>query len=439
MSKNVLVFGARGFLGEHVVAQLCLAGHRVFAVVRPGAVAAFPSSNVHVLQGDCCDVGFVQAALDGMDAVIFSAGRTWQPGLEIEQYRRQNVAITQAFFDALGKRPETRVVFTSSLSTVAGSQAPRVYREDSGREGISEAWLSPYDRAKIDCERIALQSAAQGNNVVILNPGLLLGPGATATSNVAAPFCLLWFLQGQFAAKFYVNGGVTLSDVRDVAAAHVTALDHGTAGDRYILGGHNLNRRTFYERVVPLAGRRLPKELPAGALFALTSAADGLAKLTHGVLSSPVHRSFARTQPLYYFGDSQKAIAQLAYAPRPLEQTIVDMIQYYQSRDLLPASFTFPAELTAESAPRYVLLKQLVKCSGYKRSLEKRLPELYQACQANHQLRNALTQLLSLSRFNARRGRFVWNRGDAKAELQTLQKFLEYVRFASNDFLRQVL
>src|SRR5690606_8356343 len=135
------------------------------------------------------------------------------------QYRRQNVAITQAFFDALAKRPATRVVFTSSLSTVGGSQAPRVYREDSGREGISEAWLSPYDRAKIDCERIALQSAADGNDVVVLNPGLLLGPGATANSNLAAPFCLLWFLQGQFAAKFYVNGGVTLSDVRDVAAA----------------------------------------------------------------------------------------------------------------------------------------------------------------------------------------------------------------------------
>src|SRR5207302_3531254 len=130
--------------------------------------------------------------------------------------------------------PTMRVVFTSSLSAVGGSIEPCVYAEDGGRAGVREDLLNAYDRAKIICEELALASARRGNQIVILNPGLLLGPGAQATSNLAAPFQLLWLCQGKL--PFYVNGGVTLCDVRDVARAHVAALTRGEAGRRCILG-----------------------------------------------------------------------------------------------------------------------------------------------------------------------------------------------------------
>src|SRR5207249_1070632 len=142
------------------------------------------------------------------------------------EYQRQSVSITHAFFDALGERPTTRVVFTSSLSTVSGSIEPCVYTEDGGRAGICEDLLNAYDQAKIACEELALASARRGNQVVILNPGLLLGPGAGPSSNLAAPFQLLWICQRKL--EFYVNGGVTLCDVRDVARAHIAALTRGT-------------------------------------------------------------------------------------------------------------------------------------------------------------------------------------------------------------------
>ena len=336
MPKKVLVLGARGFLGEHVVQQLADAGHDVLAAVRPGSAHAFPP-NVRVLEADCSDVPCLRGALDQVDAVVFSAGRTWQPGLDISEYQRQNVAITQAFFDALGVRPNLRVVFTSSLSTIGGSNEPRVYAEDSGRDGILEAWLTPYDRAKIACERLTLDSARRGNNVVILNPGLLLGPGTTLTSNLAAPYYLLWFAQGRFTANFYVNGGVTISDVRDVARAHVAALERGRAGERYILGGHNIDRREFYGRVARLTGLRPPRGLPAWFLYCLMCGNDAASFVTGGLIASPVHRSFARSQRLYYYGASTKAVAELGYSANSVETILLDMLRYYHARGLLPA------------------------------------------------------------------------------------------------------
>jgi hypothetical protein len=118
---------------------------------------------------------------------------------------------------------------------------------------------------------------------------------------------------------------------------------------------------------------------------------------------------------------------------------MLDMIQHYQSRSLLSARFQFPVELTLETAPLFAMLRQLVDRSRYQRTLRERLPELFHACQSNHQLRDALTHLLSISQFNARRGKYRWEHRSAKSDLQVLRKFLEYVYFGSSDFLRKVL
>lgn len=438
MAKRVLVVGARGFLGEHVVQQLAVAGHEVLAAARQ--TAAIPvQPGITPIEGDCADATFIRGALDRVDAAIFCAGRTWRPGLPISEYHRQNVGVAQAFFDALGDRPRMRVLFTSSLSTISGSRDSRVYGENTGRVGIQENWLTPYDRAKIACEELALASARRGNDVIILNPGLLLGPGAQGSSNVAAPYYLLWFCQGQFTAKFYVNGGVTLSDVRDVARAFVTALQRGRAGERYILGGHNIDRREFYGRVARLTGLRPPRALPAWYLYGLMAANDGLCFATRGLIASPVHRSFARTQGLYYYGASDKAASEFEYHARPLEATLLDMLQDYQARGLLPASLDFVKDMTPEAASAFVLLKQLVARSGYGEHLLGRLSALHDACLANYELRDAFTRLQANSIFDDRRGCFFWKDTVAKEDLKTIQKFLEYVYFSSNHFLQKVL
>jgi nucleoside-diphosphate-sugar epimerase len=421
------------------VQQLSADAALVLAAVRPGSEHAFTSPGVTVIEGDLADVTFLRRALDLADAVIFSAGRTWRPGLPLSEFHRQNVTLTERFFEALGHRPGMRVVFTSSLSAVGGSREPRVFAEDTGRSGICERLLTAYDRAKIACEAIALDSAHRGNQVVVLNPGLLLGPGTTPQSNLAAPYMLLWLAQGQFTARFYVNGGVTLSDVRDVARAHVAALARGRSGQRYILGGHNIDRTAFYARVARLTGLRPPWRLPCRLLHRLMTAADALAFLTGGRLASPVHRSFARAQGLYYYGESRKAADELGYTVTPLETTLLDTLRYYESRGLLPDDLAYVRGLTVENAPAFVLLRQLAGRSGLGRFLLPRLQVLHDICLTNHDLSQALQRLLAASTFDERAGRFRWDPAACRADVRTIGRFFEYVYFGSNEFLREVL
>src|SRR5262245_37682583 len=99
LPRKVLVVGARGFLGEHIVQQLADAGCDVLAAMRSGDEWGFASGQVRILAGDLCDVALLRRALDQVDAACFVAGRTWQPDLDVSEYHRQNVALTEAFFE----------------------------------------------------------------------------------------------------------------------------------------------------------------------------------------------------------------------------------------------------------------------------------------------------------------------------------------------------
>ena len=431
-SKKVVVLGAGGFLGEHVVQALAASRHRVIAAVRPGAMRASATGDVAVREGDLLDPAFVGRVLEGADAAIVAAGRTWQSGLPLGEYHRQNVGITDAFFQALGRRPEVRVVFTSSLATISGSRTPHLFTEDSDRAKVCERWLNPYARAKILCERRALEAAARGNQVVVLNPGQLVGPGASAGSNLATAFLLLWFCQGK--APAYIRGGLTVSDVRDVARAHVAALTQGRSGQRYIVGGHCLDRGRLYALVCRLTGVRRPRGVPASLAYPVMALADGVARLSAGRVRGPAHRSFVRGEGLYHYGDSGKAVRELGYRITPLEVTIFDTLRHYQARGLLPPALKFLGEVTAEEAPAFVLLRRLAARAPRARFLLSRMPEVYAACRANRQLDATLLRLLEGPRADGGAD----PSPSRPEDLQRLHRFFEHLYFASNEFLGQV-
>lgn len=431
LPRAVLVLGAGGFLGEHIAQQLAASGCEVVAAVRPGAGRDF-STPVTVLEGDLLDRGFVRGALDGVEAIVFAAGRTWRLGLDPAQCEHENVEIARRFFEALGRRPEVRVVFTSSLATIAGSRAPFLFTEDSGRHVVCEPWLSPYARAKIVCERLALDAADRGNQIVILNPGQLLGPGVTPASNLATAFALLWLCQGR--APFAVRGGTTYSDVRDVARAHVTALRRGRSGQRYILGGHCLDRSQFYAHVSALTGVRAPWGLSAGMVYLGLALADAAAVLSRGRLRNPVHRSFARGEGLHYFGTSEKAGRELGYTVTPLEVTILDTLRHYHLRGLLPPHLDFVGSMMAEDAPAFLLLSRLARKSHFSGFLLARLGRVREICRSNHALRAALARLLEADR----PGGVPLSRRQRAADRKVLLHFFEYLYFASDEFLRRV-
>lgn len=430
---KVLIAGAGGYLGEHIVHAAVEAGHAAVVCVRGPHGPRYPEG-VRCVEGDLGDAEFVRQVLAGVDAVIFSAGRNWQPGLADDEYLRQNVSIVETFFAVLTKfNPAARVVFTSSMSAIAGSLEPIVFAEDTAGTAVNTARLSPYDCAKVECERLARNAAAAGRRLVILNPGLMLGPGASSSSNVTTSALVQWFCLRQSPA-FVGSGGHTFCDVRDVARAHVAALGKGGAGNRYIVGGENLGWTQFQHLMSDQTGIRIPIQISARAAFIATAAMDGLSAAAFGLWKNPVHRAFARSAQLYYWGESARAARDLDYGGRPLAQTIRDTIADFVDRGMLPNEFSYVKAMTDETRTALLLLKQLAKNHLYRSHLVARLSDILAACRQNHTLNEALDAVLASGYYDPKRGRVLW-RGAAPAHaLMKLRSLLDYCYYASDEF-----
>ena len=434
---KVLIAGASGYLGEHVVRAAVEAGHDVAVCIRGSQGPRF-TDRVRRIEGDLNDVAFVGRALEGADAAIFCAGRNWQPGLADDEYLKQNVSIVEAFFAALAvSNPRARVVFTSSMSAVAGSEQPVVFTEDTGRDAVSTSRLSPYDRAKIECERIAGKAAAEGRQIVILNPGYMLGPGASPSSNVTTSFLVRWFCLRKTPA-IVRRGGHTYCDVRDVARAHVTALAQGVTGSRYIVGGKNLGAVDFHRLMSQQTGLRVPMRVSARDAAAVMATLDGLSAATFGLWKNPVHRSFARSLSLYYWGDSSAAARDLGYRRRPIVATIRDTIADFVHRGMLPDTFRFVAGMNDDNRDALLLLRELAQGHLHRAYLLSRLGDILAACRQNRQLNTTLDAALASGRFDPDRGRFRWEGAPPTGALTMLRNLLDYCYYASDEFRKRV-
>ena len=438
--QKVVVFGANGFLGEHIVKSLLAASFEVRAAVRKKKDASqddFADRQVNYCEGDLENCDYIRQVLEGMDAVIFSAGCIWQPELAVAEYYRRNVQITENFFHALGDRPQMRVVYTSSMSTIAGSRTPFSFTENCGRDQVSENSLSPYDLAKIQCEQLALESAGRGNNVVILNPGNMLGPGAFRHSHISTTMLVLWFCQKNF--PFFVNGGHSYCDVRDVAKAHVAALALGQKGGRYIIAGENLSMAQISQLMVRTTNLAGPRELPLAAIYLLSLLLESLSFLTGGLFKNPYHPAFVKSFSLYYFANSQKAINQLDYCITPIETTLLDTIKHFLACGLLSDDLRFVEALNPDNIQQFLCLHKLAKSHPFAQFLLVRIPEIDRICMTNTNLKQVLTRVQNHSKFDATTGHLQLNKSKCKDDLKVLQKLFEYLYFASNDFLSKVM
>jgi len=433
---RVLIAGAGGFLGEHVVHAAVEAGYSVFACVRGSHGPCFPDG-VRRVEGDLSSVSFVRQAVAGVDAIVFSAGRTWHPGLAAERIR-ENVSIVEVFLAALAQsNPSARVVFTSSMSAIGGSLEPVVFNEDSGRTAVCTARLSPYDHAKIECERLARNAAAAGRNLVILNPGFMLGAGASAASKVTTSRLVQLFCRRRIPVSVS-GGGHTFCDVRDVARAHVAALGKEASANAYIVGGENLGSTQFLRLMSEQTGIRIPRQIAPSQAFAAAAAMDGLSAATFGLWPSPMYRSFARALPLYYWGDSAGAKRDLGYCSRRVVQTIRETIANFVRRGMLPDEFRYVEAMTDETRVALLLLKQMARAHLHRSHLMARLPRILAVCRHNHSLNEALDAALASAIYDPGRGRFLWRGGAPAGALRKLRSLLDFCYYASDEFRARV-
>ena len=247
------VTGATGFLGSHVARVLADNGADMRLLVRSSS----NPRNIEGLRadralGDLRDPASLEKAMAGCDVVFHVAAdyRLWVR--DPNEMYRSNVEGTRAILEAARKNGVRRVVYTSSVATIGFTRNGYPANEDS--PVLLADMIGHYKRSKFMAEQLALEAGRSGLQVMVVNPTTPVGDQdvkPTPTGRIVVDF-----LKRKFPA--YVETGLNLVDVRECARGHVTALEKGKSGERYILGGENLTLKQILDKLANITGLPSP-------------------------------------------------------------------------------------------------------------------------------------------------------------------------------------
>ena len=251
---QVFLTGAAGFVGNHVARALAAQGAQQRVLVRKTSRLASLEgiSGIETVTGDLRAIDPFRSALHGCDALVHVAAdyRLWVR--DPDEMYASNLGATRELLRAAAAAGIPRVVYTSSVATM-GFRADGTIVDESTAVSLDDM-IGHYKRSKFLAEQAAIEAAHAGQQVIILNPTTPVGAGdwkPTPTGRI-----LVDFLNRRFPA--YVDTGLNLVDVEEVARMHVTALDHGRPGERYILGGENLSLKQILDRLSAITGLPSP-------------------------------------------------------------------------------------------------------------------------------------------------------------------------------------
>jgi dihydroflavonol-4-reductase len=321
---KALVLGGTGFIGGQIVRAALEAGYQVRALRRQHIVGALGDVADHVewVTGDLDDLDSLVAAATGCEVLFHAAAHYPHDSRDIPTEVAYAEAQMGNVLEAARRARVERLIYTSSLTTVGPpSQPGRLADErDFYIPGTSN---SAYYEVKYVMEQLALQAAAEGLPVVILLPTAVFGPGDVKPTTGQL---LVEVAKGR--VPVYFDAVINTVDGRDVATAHIAALERGQIGQRYIVGGHNLTLRQGLTIAAEAAGLAPPQfKLPR----ALVKAAVRLGDLLPGVELPENGRTLQFWQPL----SSLKAERELGLTPRPFEQTARDTVAWFRENGYL--------------------------------------------------------------------------------------------------------
>jgi dihydroflavonol-4-reductase len=317
-----LVTGASGFIGGAVAAALHEQGYAVRAFVRPSSPRVNLRPQFEIVEGDVTDRDSLRAAMVGVRHLFHVAAdyRLWAP--DPRAILRTNIEGTRLVMQEALRAGVERIVHTSSVATLA-PDARGACDETCRLE--SEAKLGAYKRSKLVSERLVERLIeTEGLPAVIVNPSAPIGPGdvrPTPTGRI-----ILEAMRGNMPA--YVDTGLAIVHVADVAAGHLAALRHGRIGERYILGGENVALSTLLADVAALTGRKPPRvKLPRWPLVPIAHVNEAFARFTgrEPFLNVEGLRLSATTM----FFDDGKARRDLGYRSRPYRQALADAVEWF--------------------------------------------------------------------------------------------------------------
>jgi dihydroflavonol-4-reductase len=320
MAKT-LVTGASGFVGSHVARALARRGDELRLMVRRGSSLEHLSDlEFERVTGDVTDRRAVRRAMKEAGRVFHLAGSTSMRSRDRERVFEVNVTGTRNMVEEALRAEVERFVHTSSAGAVGparpGGTADETQPFTVGHLGIA------YVNSKHEAEVEALRAAAHGLELVVVNPTFVLGPddpSGTSTSLVKR----LMLRQ----IPFYVDGGLNIVDVRDVAAGHLLADQKGRPGERYILGGRNFTLGRLFTDIGRISGVPPP---PIKVAPRLTNVAVAVGQRIG--FPVPVSEDELRSAEQWWTYRSAKAKKELGFNPRPHEETLEDTVRWQAER-----------------------------------------------------------------------------------------------------------
>ena len=316
-----LVTGGTGLVGSHVTRLLVERGDRVRATVRASSrTEQLDGLDVEQVRADVLDRASIRRALRGVTRVFHVAGFT-SLRAGADTLFRVNVDGTRIVLEEALRAGVERAVLTSSVAAIG--PAPRGATADETQVFRAGRFGLPYVSSKHEAENEALRIAAHGLPLVIVNPAHVMGRGDIHRSSTEL---VRRFLQRRIPA--YVDGALNVVDAEDVARGHLLADERGVVGERYILGNRNFTLDRLFADLGRLSGVDPPAvKLPLEAALQFARAAEalpGTPVLTVGEV---------RASSLWWAYRSTKAKRELGWKPSHHEDTLVDTIDWYRSRE----------------------------------------------------------------------------------------------------------
>lgn len=321
------VTGATGFLGSHVARQLLAHGAELRLLVRPTSrldnIADLPAERV---VGDLRDLQSLKKGMFGCEFVFHVAAdyRLWSRNRQ-ELYD-SNVEGTRNILQAARDSRVRRVIYTSSVATMGFGNNGRLTDEKSPVTLAN--MIGDYKRSKFMAERLVLEAAHDGQNVVVVNPTTPVGERdikPTPSGQI-----ILDFLRRKFPA--YVDTGLNLVDVLDCAEGHLLAMEKAQPGERYILGGENLTLKQILDKLAAITGLPSPKiKLPYA--IAVAAGAWGSA-FVGGILKREPRATLEAVQMARkkMFVTSAKAERELGWNPRPVDEALKRAVKWFREK-----------------------------------------------------------------------------------------------------------
>lgn len=319
---KVFLTGATGFIGGHVARLLRRRGEEVRALVRsPQKAGGLERLGCELVQGDLSEEAAIVAGLEGCDAAIHGAA-IYEVGIPQSEHRRMhetNVLGTERVLRACLEAGTSKVVYISTVAAFGNTRGEVV---DEGYEHGGRDFTSYYEQTKYEAHQLAKRLIAeQGLPCVIVQPGGVYGPD----DHSAIGQQMKQLLAGRLPFVAFPELGMNMVHVEDVATGVLLALDRARPGESYVLGGEITTMRGLLTKLAEVAGRKPPsRTMPTPVLRAMAPAGPLLGKL----MGQPpnLRELISAADGVTFWAKHDKAIAELGYSPRDLEQGLRETV-----------------------------------------------------------------------------------------------------------------